>query len=280
MADPDDSDEAFHARIEQAVALAPKDALGTAEIHRLACSVVDGTATKDEAERLLREFVRQAERPKAVDERLIEHVRDCFAAYLSRKRDQWAYGLPDTEKARKAYREALEPYREPVKAYEEAQKAYTEARKAHQAGRMTDEEWRKVVPPEPIEGIEPITRMVRVGTLDQAFGLTRAKRGLPALSDDVLKDAAADFLEARLAGRSDDEARAVVARSRWEALLPVSSESHVAQAWTDHKRDALELVGIRRSLRGERWPGDDMARLRELYSGVAGILFPADGHPK
>lgn len=57
--------------------------LSNGDVYFLASRVIEGIATPNEARRLIAEFVRKAARPKQVDERLIEHVRECFAAFLS-----------------------------------------------------------------------------------------------------------------------------------------------------------------------------------------------------
>jgi len=61
------------------------EALGPGNISYIASTVADGTATPDEARRLLVEFVRQANTGN-VEAQIIEHVRDCFAAFLVGKR--------------------------------------------------------------------------------------------------------------------------------------------------------------------------------------------------
>jgi hypothetical protein len=59
--------------------------LGPGNESWLASIVADGTATKDDATRLLVEFVRQANAGQ-VSPRMIEHLRDCFAAFLVGKK--------------------------------------------------------------------------------------------------------------------------------------------------------------------------------------------------
>jgi hypothetical protein len=55
-------------------------------IHELAGRVADGTATKDQARKLLTEFVRGYEHGTLPRERLIAHVARCFAVYLNGER--------------------------------------------------------------------------------------------------------------------------------------------------------------------------------------------------
>lgn len=56
--------------------------LGRGQIYWLASIVQDGTATPEEARALLDEFVRQADSGQ-IEPRLIQHLRDCIAAYLT-----------------------------------------------------------------------------------------------------------------------------------------------------------------------------------------------------
>lgn len=65
--------------------MADYDALGPGNVVFTALGVAEGTATPEEARRLIAEFVRQASVGN-VEPRLIEHVRDCFAGYLQGKR--------------------------------------------------------------------------------------------------------------------------------------------------------------------------------------------------
>jgi len=69
------------------------EALGPGNIAYIASTVADGTATPDDARRLLAEFVRQA-RSGTVEPRLIEHARDCFAAHLAGATLDHAFGIP------------------------------------------------------------------------------------------------------------------------------------------------------------------------------------------
>jgi hypothetical protein len=60
--------------------------LPDSEIERLARRVADGTATPDQAQRLLIEVVRYHEHGAHAPPLLIEHVADCLAVYLRGKR--------------------------------------------------------------------------------------------------------------------------------------------------------------------------------------------------
>lgn len=62
-----------------------EEALGPAGINLLASNVADGTASPDEAGRLLVEFVRQAD-AGSVHPLLIAHLRACIGAYLKRRK--------------------------------------------------------------------------------------------------------------------------------------------------------------------------------------------------
>jgi len=65
--------------------MADDEALGPGTIMFTASGVADGTATPDEAQRLLEGFVRQASADN-VAPRLIDHVHDCLVAYVQGKR--------------------------------------------------------------------------------------------------------------------------------------------------------------------------------------------------
>ena len=56
--------------------------IGPGQLNWLVSVVEDGTATRDEARELLEEFVRQADTRK-LSPRIIQHMRDCVAAYLA-----------------------------------------------------------------------------------------------------------------------------------------------------------------------------------------------------
>lgn len=173
------------------------------DTYELANRVIERTATPDQARQLIEGFVEQANRG-AVDDRLIQHVRDCFDAFIT--------GKPDS--------------------------------------------------------------------LDQAFGLVRDRRGRPALDEHDQIDAASDYLAERLAGKSDLEAREVVAAARKGRHLPVSSETQVAEAWSSYKCDALLQRRLGRAERGEQWTRDELARLRAIYRDVPAVLFPGVALPE
>jgi hypothetical protein len=72
-----------------------RNRLAPGDIHWRASCVADGTATPDDARELISEFVRQA-RTGSLEPRLIEHVSDCFAAFLAEEKRL----LPAPEAAR------------------------------------------------------------------------------------------------------------------------------------------------------------------------------------
>ena len=59
--------------------------LGPGNEHHIAQCVADGTASPEEARRLLEEFVRQVG-TGAVSPRMLEHFAECIRAYLVGKR--------------------------------------------------------------------------------------------------------------------------------------------------------------------------------------------------
>jgi hypothetical protein len=61
------------------------ESIGPGQIHWLASIVEDGTATPDDARGLLTEFVRQVDAGK-VCTRMLQHMRDCTAAFLAGKK--------------------------------------------------------------------------------------------------------------------------------------------------------------------------------------------------
>lgn len=62
-------------------------------IHWRASIVADGTATPEEARSLLAEFVRQMD-AGSVSPRMLEHLRDCFAAFLAGRKRLLPYTPP------------------------------------------------------------------------------------------------------------------------------------------------------------------------------------------
>jgi len=62
-----------------------EEPMGPGQLNWLASIVEDGTASRDEAEQLLVEFVRQVDRGNVMP-RMLQHTRDCFAAFLSKKK--------------------------------------------------------------------------------------------------------------------------------------------------------------------------------------------------
>jgi hypothetical protein len=71
------------------------EVLSDGTIHWIASTVADGTATPEDARRLLVDFVEQVNRGR-VTERTLEHLRDCIAAYLGGEKKI----LPDTNSGR------------------------------------------------------------------------------------------------------------------------------------------------------------------------------------
>ena len=61
--------------------------LGPGTEHHIASCIADGTASPEDARRLLAEFVRQADAKGKVSARLIEHFTDCLRAFLAGKKD-------------------------------------------------------------------------------------------------------------------------------------------------------------------------------------------------
>lgn len=201
--------------------MSDEESLSPAEISWLASIVADGSAKPDEARRLIQEFVRQA-RTAAIDPRLIGHLQDCFAAFLTGKKEL----LPSPE-----------------------------------AGRN-------------------VSVIVKVKTLEKAFGLTRAMSGQPPIDSDTLCAVAMELLEQRLAGVSHQTALTNVAEDRKQAGLPVSSETEIGKAWTDHKRDALVGLRLFRAVGLDPacpyWTSEEMERLAQIYADVPGIVLPGE----
>ena len=83
--------------------------LGAGTEHHIASCVADGTATPEDARRLLQEFVRQAGKGK-VSARMIEHFAACIGAYLEGKKRL----LPAANAGR------LEPLGVPIQTLEKA----------------------------------------------------------------------------------------------------------------------------------------------------------------
>jgi len=191
-------------------------ALGPGSIAHIASTVADATSTPEEARRLLAEFVRQADTGN-IAPRLIEHVRDCFAAFVAGER------------------------------------------------RMLPE--RADTKPDPAA--------VEVRTLDQAFGLTRA-RGQPAINDAERALVAMQVLEARLAGRTRDDALGDVADARKDAGLPIHGDTQVLDAWKSHRVMGLIWLRASRAAGGYPWTRDELSRLRKIYEGVPEVTFPAE----
>jgi hypothetical protein len=202
-------------------------ALGRGNINYYSSLVAEGTATPDDAKRLLVEFVRQAGVDTSrVDPLLIEHLRDCVSVYLS---------------------------------------------------------GRRVLPADPRAGRDK-PYGVAIKTLEKAFGLTRIASGQPRVDEEVVCFVAADVLAAILSGKSVDEASYTVASARRAKKLPISSESQVIDAWSDHKQDALVYLRISRHARAiesadpsdGRWTDGELERLYEIFADVPGIILPGE----
>jgi hypothetical protein len=187
------------------------DDLGPGGINWLASLVDEGTAKREDAIRLISEFVRQSRSGK-IEPRLIEHVRNCFLVFLAGERIlvSWEAG---PEKAAR----------------------------------------------------------VSIGTLDKAFGLTRAAPGRAPMDQDDLREAAMQVLAIRLsdAAASLEQASSDVAEQRKNAGLSVSSDSQVRDAWARYKQDGLLWLRISRLTSVDpsapAWTEKEMQRLTELF---------------
>ena len=197
--------------------------LGPGQIHFLAWSVADGTATPAEARQLLEEFVHQAG-AGPVSPRMLEHFRECVSAFL-------------------AGRKTLLPNRE--------------------TGRD-----------EPSE--------TAISSLDKAFGLIRSQRGQPRADPDTHCEVAMQVLRELLANRTAEQAVGAVADKRKEKELPLASETQVRDAWAECKRDALIWLRASRTLDPDKqaqvWTEPEIARLRQIYADVPGIVLRASAH--
>jgi hypothetical protein len=193
--------------------------LGPGNISYIASTVRDGTSTPDEAKRLLAEFVRQATGGD-VEPQLIEHVRDCFAAYIARKR-------------------RLMP--------------------APEVGR-------------------PGMTLVKIATLEKAFGLIRHTSGRPVIDRDTHCVVAMEVLKRLLVGETLEVASEVVAADRRSAGLPISAETDVRDAWAKHKMDGIFYLRISRLREVDPsappWTLEEFARLTELFEGEPWFVPP------